>query len=60
LNQTKCDNIGGDGVMVMNAAFNNILVIWWGSVLLVEETEDTVETTNLSQVTEPLYRVARS
>jgi len=24
--------------MVLNATFNNILVIWWQSVLLVDET----------------------
>jgi hypothetical protein len=34
--------------MVFNATFNNISVIWWWSVLLVEETTD------LSQVTETL------
>ena len=27
----------GDGDMVLNATFNNISVIWWRSVLLVEE-----------------------
>jgi hypothetical protein len=27
--------------MVFNATFNNISVILWGSVLLVEETEET-------------------
>ena len=26
------------GFMVLNATFNNITVIWWRSVLLVEET----------------------
>jgi len=29
-----------DRVMVLNAAFNNILVISWRSVLLVDETEE--------------------
>jgi hypothetical protein len=28
----------GVGAMVFNATFNNISVIWWHSVLLVEET----------------------
>jgi len=36
--------------MVFNAAFNNILVISWRSVLLVEETGEPGETTYLSQV----------
>jgi hypothetical protein len=40
--------------MVFNAVFYNILVISWRSVLLVE---DTVKTTDLSQVTDKLYRV---
>ena len=29
---------GWEGVMVLNATFNNILVVSWRSVLLVEET----------------------
>ena len=37
--------------MVFNATFNNILVISWRSVLLVEETPD------LSQVTDKLYNI---
>jgi hypothetical protein len=37
--------------MVFNATFNNISVISWGSVLLVEETTD------LSQVTDKLYHI---
>jgi hypothetical protein len=37
------------GFMVFNATFNNISVISWQSVLLVEET------TNLPQVTDKLY-----
>jgi hypothetical protein len=37
--------------MVFNATFNNISVILWRSVLLVEETE---KTTDLSQVTDKL------
>ena len=37
--------------MVFTATFNNISVIWWRSVLLVEETTD------LSQVIDKLYRI---
>jgi hypothetical protein len=37
--------------MVFNATFNNFSVIWWRSVLLVEET------THLSQVTDKLYHI---
>jgi hypothetical protein len=37
--------------MVFNATFNNISVISWQSVLLVEET------TNLPQVTDKLYHI---
>jgi hypothetical protein len=40
--------------MVFNATFNNISVISWQSVLLVEETG---EITDLSQVTDKLYHV---
>jgi hypothetical protein len=40
--------------MVFNAPFNNISVISWWSVLLVEETE---KTTDLLQVTDKLYRI---
>ena len=39
------------GYMVLNATFNNISVISWRSVLLVEKTND------LSQVTAKLYRI---
>jgi len=38
-------------VMVFNATFNNISVISWRSVLLMEETEVPTKTTDLSQVT---------
>jgi hypothetical protein len=38
--------------MVFNVTFNNISVISWGSVLLVEETEYQEKTTNLPQVTD--------
>jgi len=37
--------------MVLNVTFNNISVISWRSVLLVEKTTD------LSQVTDKLYRI---
>ena len=40
--------------MVFNVTFNNISVILWRSVLLVEETEDQGKTTDLSQVTDNL------
>ena len=41
-------------VMVLKATFNNISVISWPSVLLVEETGVLGETTELSQVTDRL------
>ena len=41
--------------MVFNDTFNNISVISWWSVLLVEETGVPGETTDLSQVTGELY-----
>jgi hypothetical protein len=41
-------------IMVLNATFNNISVISWQSVLLVEETGVPGETTDLSQVTDKL------
>ena len=44
-------------VMVFNATFNNISVILWRSVLLVEETRVSGETTDLSQVTDKLYYI---
>jgi len=37
--------------MVLNATFNNISVISWLSVLLVEDTRVPEKTTDLSQVT---------
>jgi hypothetical protein len=45
--------------MVFNAAFNNISVISWRSVLLVEETGVPGENhrPNLSQVTDKLYHI---
>jgi hypothetical protein len=43
--------------MMFNATFNNISVISWRSVLLVEETGVPEETTDLSQVTDKLYHI---
>jgi hypothetical protein len=43
--------------MVFNATFNNISVISWQSVLLVEETEDPEKTTDLPQFTNKLYHI---
>ena len=44
-------------LMVFNATFNNISVISWRSVLLVEETGVPENTTDMSQVTEKLYHI---
>jgi len=41
-------------VMVFNVPFNNISVILWRLVLLVEESW---ETTGLSQITDKLYHI---
>ena len=44
--------------MVFNAIFNNLSVISWRSVLLVEETREYPEkTTDLSQVTDILCHI---
>jgi len=40
-----------NGCMVLNATFNNISVISWRSVLMVDETTD------LTQVTDKLYHI---
>jgi hypothetical protein len=45
------------GFMVFNATFNNISVISWQSVLLVEETGVPGEITDLSQITDKLYHI---
>jgi hypothetical protein len=42
---------------VFNVTFNNISVISWWSVLLVEETEVPGETTDLQQVIDKLYHI---
>ena len=44
----------GFRVIVFNATFNNISVLSWRLVLLVEETEVPEKTTDLSQVTDKL------
>ena len=46
-------------VMVFNATFNNISVLSWRSILLVEETGpgDPEKPTNVSQVTSKLYHI---
>jgi hypothetical protein len=46
-----------DYLIVFNATFNNISVISWRSVLLVEETEDSEKTIDLSQVADKLYHI---
>jgi len=46
-----------DRVMVFNAAFNNISVILWWSVLMVEETGVPGENHRLVQVTDKLYHI---
>jgi hypothetical protein len=43
--------------MVFNATFNNISVVSWWSVLLMEETRVLGETTNLPQVSDKLYQI---
>ena len=45
------------GFMVFNATFNNISVILWWSVLLVEETGLPDENTDLPQVTDKLCNI---
>jgi len=42
-------------LMVFNATFNNIVVVSWRSVLLVNESGGPEKTINLSQVTDKLY-----
>ena len=44
-------------VMVFNATFNNISLIVWQLVLLVEETEYQEKTTDLSHVTDKPYHI---
>ena len=44
-------------LMVFNATFNNISVILWWSVLLMEETGGHEKATDLSQVSDKLYHI---
>ena len=44
-------------VMAFNATYNNISVISWRSVLLVEETGVPEKNTNLPQVTDKRYHI---
>jgi len=43
--------------MMFDAIFNNISVISWRSVLLLEEQEYREKTTDLPQVTDKLYHI---
>ena len=43
--------------MAFNATFNNISVISWRSVLLVEATGIPEKTTDLSQFTDKVYHI---
>ena len=43
--------------MVFNGTFNNISVISWRLILLVEDTEYPEKTADLSQVTDKLYHI---
>jgi len=43
--------------MVFNTTFNNIPVMLWRSVLLVEEIGVPKKTTDLSQVTDKIYHI---
>ena len=43
--------------MVFNVTFNNITVISWRLVLLLEKLEYPEKTTDLSQVTDKLYYI---
>ena len=45
------------GFMVFNATFNNISVITWQSVLLMEETRVPEENHDLAQITDKLYHI---
>jgi hypothetical protein len=47
----------GTWILVFNATFNNISVISWQSVLLVEENGVLRETNGLSQVPDKLYHI---
>ena len=47
----------GVSIIMFNATFNNISVILWRAILLVEETGVPEKTTDLSQVTDELYHI---
>ena len=49
----------GVRVRVFNHIFNNISLISWRSLSLVEETEDREKTTNLPQVTDKLHHIRK-
>jgi hypothetical protein len=51
------NNISGLGVMELNATFNNIAVISWRSVLLVEETGEPEKHNEQPQVTDKFYHI---
>ena len=44
-------------VMVFNATFNNISVLSWRSVLLMEETGEPGENHRPAEVTDKLYHI---
>ena len=50
----KCLMVKDQRIVVFNTTFNNISVISWGAVLLMEETG---ENHDLPQVTEKLYHI---
>ena len=45
------------GFITFNTTFNNISVISWWSVLLMEQTKYQEKTTNLPQVNDKLYHI---
>jgi hypothetical protein len=50
-------DLNKDRVMVYNATLNNISVMLWRSVLLVEESEYLEKTTDLPQITDKLHHI---
>jgi hypothetical protein len=44
-------------IIVVNATFNNISVVWWWLVLLLEESGLLGENHGLSQITNKLYQI---